>query len=90
VGDIARAELTVLEEAGWLQWHEYDLGHGDGLDHPEVPAITPTSDMDIEPGMVLCIHPGLRKPGVGGVFVGGTVLVGEEETTPLHHVPATL
>jgi len=90
VGDIAKAELAALEAAGWLEWHEYDLGHGDGLDHPEVPAITPTSDMPVEPGMVLCIHPGLRKPGVGGVFVGGTVSVGDEETTPLHHVPSTL
>jgi Xaa-Pro aminopeptidase len=90
VGDVARAELAALEETGWLEWHEYDLGHGDGLDHPEVPAITPTSELLIEPGMVLCIHPGLRKPGVGGVFVGGTVLVGDEETTPLHRVPPTL
>jgi len=90
VGDIAKAELAALEAAGWLKWHEYDLGHGDGLDHPEVPAITPNSDMPVEPGMVLCIHPGLRKPGVGGVFVGGTVLIGEEETVPLHRVPPTL
>jgi Xaa-Pro dipeptidase len=90
VGDIANAELAALEAAGWLKWHEYDLGHGDGLDHPEVPAITPNSDMPVEPGMVLCIHPGLRKPGVGGVFVGGTVLIGEEETVPLHRVPPTL
>jgi Xaa-Pro dipeptidase len=90
IGDIARAELGVLKEAGWLEWHEYDLGHGDGLDHPEVPSITPGSDMLIEPGMALCIHPGLRKPGVGGVFVGGTVLVGETEATPLHHIPSTL
>jgi Xaa-Pro dipeptidase len=90
VGDIAKAELAALEDAGWLEWHEYDLGHGDGLDHPEVPAITPISDMPIEPGMVLCIHPGLRKPGVGGVFVGGTVLVGEKEATPLHCVSSTL
>jgi Xaa-Pro dipeptidase len=90
IGDIARAELGVLKEAGWLEWHEYDLGHGDGLDHPEVPSITPGSDMLIEPGMALCIHPGLRKPGVGGVFVGGTVLVGETEATPLHRIPSTL
>ena len=73
VGDIAKAELDALEEAGWLESHEYDLGHGDGLDHPEAPAITPTSDMPVEAGMVLCIHPGLRKPGVGR-----TVLVSEE------------
>lgn len=90
IGDVARAELTVLEEAGWIEWHEYDLGHGDGLDHPEVPAITPATDLPVEPGMVLCIHPGLRKPGVGGVFVGGTVLVGEKDALPLHNIPPTL
>ncbi len=86
VGDVARAELAVLEDSGWLEWHAYDLGHGDGLDHPEIPAITPESDVPIEPGMVLCIHPGLRKPGVGGAFVGGTVLIGEDGAIPLHQV----
>lgn len=90
VGDVARAELAALEEAGWLAWHAYDLGHGDGLDHPEVPSIVPTSQVPIQPGMALCIHPGLRKPGVGGVFVGGTALIGQDGATPLHHVPETL
>jgi Xaa-Pro dipeptidase len=90
VGDIARAELAALEEAGWLEWHAYDLGHGDGLDHPEIPAITPASTIPIEPGMVLCIHPGLRKPGVGGVFVGGTAIIERDGATPLHQVPPTL
>ncbi len=90
VGDIARAELDALEEAGWLEWHAYDLGHGDGLDHPEIPAITPASTILIEPGMVLCIHPGLRKPGVGGVFVGGTAIVEREGAIPLHEVPPAL
>lgn len=90
VADVAGGELAVLEEAGCLEWREYDLGHGDGLDHPEVPAITPTSGMPIEPGMILCIHPGLRKQGVGGGFVGGTVLVGEGKTVPLHQIPEAL
>ena len=90
IGDVARAELAALEQAGWLEWHAYDLGHGDGLDHPEIPAISPTSTMPIEAGMVLCIHPGLRKPGLGGVFVGGTVLVEPQGAVPLHQVPATL
>ena len=90
VADVAKAELGVLEKAGWLSWLEYDLGHGDGLDHPEIPAITPTSEARVEAGMALCIHPGLDKPGVGGVFVGGTVLIEEDRTTPLHRFPATL
>ncbi|MGQ9502642.1 MAG: M24 family metallopeptidase [Anaerolineae bacterium] len=90
IGDVAKAELAVLEDSGWLEWHAYDLGHGDGLDHPEVPAITPESDVPIEPGMVLCIHPGLRKPGVGGVFVGGTVLVEQDGAIPLNQVAPEL
>ncbi len=90
IGDVARAELTVLEDAGWLRWHAYDLGHGDGLDHPELPAVTPESEVPVEPGMVLCIHPGLHKPGVGGVFVGGTVLVESDGAIPLHQVAPEL
>ena len=38
----------------------------------------------VEAGMVLCMHPGLRKPGVGG-----TVLVGEERTIPLYDISPT-
>lgn len=90
IGDVARAELAALESAGWLEWHAYDLGHGDGLDHPELPAITPASSVPIEAGMVLCIHPGLRKPGVGGVFVGGTAIVEPGGAVPLHDVPPDL
>ena len=90
VSDVANAELSALEAAGWLEWREYDLGHGDGLDHPELPSITPQSEVRIEPGLVLCIHPGMRKPGVGGVFVGGTVLVREDKAVPLHDIPAEL
>ncbi|MEW5814003.1 MAG: Xaa-Pro peptidase family protein [Spirochaetota bacterium] len=87
ISDIAKAELSVLERAGWLKWREYDLGHGDGLDHPEIPAIAPENDTVVKPGMVLCLHPGLRKPGVGGAFVGGMVIVGEDKTEPLNSVP---
>ena len=90
VADVAKAELGALERAGWLSWLESVLGLGAGLDHPEIPAITPTSEACVEAGMALCIHPGLDKPGVGGVFVGGTVLIEEDRTTPLHRFPATL
>jgi hypothetical protein len=90
IGDVAKAELAVLENSGWLKWHAYDLGHGDGLDHPEIPAVTPESNVPIEPGMMLCIHPGLRKPGIGGAFVGGTVMIGEDGAIPLHQVASEI
>jgi Xaa-Pro aminopeptidase len=90
VGDVARAQLAVLEEAGWLDWREYDLGHGDGLDHPEAPSITTLSTVPIEPGMTLCVHSGLLRPGAGNVFVGGTVVAGEGSATCLHDIPVAL
>jgi hypothetical protein len=40
--------------------------------------------------MVLVLHPAVRVPGVGGTFVGGTVLITEDGPVPIHHIPERL
>ena len=64
---------------------EHDLGHSIGIDLPENPRIEFGDTTAIEPGMVLVIHPSIRVPGVGGAFIGGTVLIHKDKTEPIHH-----
>jgi Xaa-Pro dipeptidase len=87
--DIAIAAKTSLEKAGFEDYIEQDYGHGIGLDLPEPPRIELDNHTLIKPGMVLVIHPALRVPGVGGAFIGGTVLITETGSELLHKIRST-
>lgn len=87
--DIANAAKTSLGEAGYGDYIEQDYGHGIGLDLPEPPRIELDNHTLIKPGMVLVIHPALRIPGVGGAFIGGTVLISETGAEMLHKIKST-
>jgi len=78
---------AVLSAAGYADYVEHDMGHGIGLDMPEPPRVEPGAVTPIQPGMALVIHPALRVPGVGGAFVGGTVLVTEDGLLLIHTIP---
>jgi len=84
--DIAVAAKTSLEAAGYGNYIEQDYGHGIGLDLPEPPRIELENHTLIKPGMVLVIHPAVRVPGVGGAFIGGTVLITETGSELLHKI----
>jgi Xaa-Pro aminopeptidase len=81
---------TVLAGAGYGGHIKHDMGHGIGLDLPEPPRLEPGEGALITPGLVLVAHPAVRVPGVGGAFVGGTVLASENGPMALHHVPERL
>lgn len=51
------------------------IGHGIGLELYEPPAITPTTDIILEEGMVLNIEPPYYELGLGGFQVEDTVVV---------------
>lgn len=87
--DIAAAAKTSLENAGYGKYIEQDYGHGIGLDLPEPPRIELDNHTLIQPGMVLVIHPAVRVPGVGGAFIGGTVLISETGSELLHRIRST-
>jgi Xaa-Pro dipeptidase len=87
--DIANAAKISLEQAGYGNYIEQDYGHGIGLDLPEPPRIELNNHTLLKPGMVLVIHPALRLPGVGGAFIGGTVLIKETGAEMLHNIRST-
>ena len=57
------------------------LGHGIGLETVEEPLLLPGVEDRLEEGMVLCIEPALRVPGLGGYSIEEEVVVraGEPE-----------
>jgi Xaa-Pro dipeptidase len=78
---------AALSAAGYADYVEHDMGHGIGLDMPEPPRVEPGAVTLIQGGMALVIHPAVRVPGVGGAFVGGTVLITEDGPLPIHTIP---
>ncbi|GAB4434592.1 MAG: hypothetical protein Kow00120_00960 [Anaerolineae bacterium] len=89
-GAIAQAAERVLEAHGFGAHSEHDYGHGIGLDLPEPPRIGVDDADTVEAGMVIVLHPAVRVPGVGGAFIGGTVLVHEDRAEAIHAIPAEL
>jgi Xaa-Pro dipeptidase len=76
-----------LSDTRLSEYLEQDMGHGIGIDLPEPPRIEKEDRTLLEPGMALVIHPAVRVPGVGGAFLGGTVLIHASGPEPLHVIP---
>jgi Xaa-Pro dipeptidase len=85
--EVGRAAQAVLSAAGYADYIEHDTGHGIGLDMPEPPRVEPGAVTPIQAGMALVLHPAVRVPGVGGAFIGGTVLITEDGPLPIHTIP---
>jgi len=84
---LAEAMQHELDRRGLGQYLEQDLGHGIGIDLPEPPRIEREDHTPLEAGMALVIHPAVRVPGVGGVFLGGTVLIHDSGPEAIHLIP---
>jgi Xaa-Pro dipeptidase len=90
LGVVGEAAYAVLDAAGYADYIEHDVGHGIGLDLPEPPSVQMGADLPIQEGMVLVLHPAVRVPGVGGAFIGGTVLVAQDGPVAIHQIPERL
>jgi Xaa-Pro aminopeptidase len=83
----ARAEIS---EAGYGDYFGHGLGHGIGLQVHEGPAIRPTSQTVLEPGMVFTIEPGIYLPEWGGVRIEDDILVTPDGHEVLSHLTREL
>jgi Xaa-Pro aminopeptidase len=75
VDRIARA---LIEKAGFGKYFGHGLGHGFGLEIHESVRISPVSDREFEPGMVVTVEPGIYLPGKFGVRIEDDILVTRE------------
>ena len=89
LGDVHRAMVRAMDEYGPYRYEQdpyrFRPGHGLGLQYaepmvsdafpdPEAPPGT-QSEVRIEPGMVIELHPNFGVPGIGLVCIGDSVLV---------------
>ena len=73
--DIDGVARKVIEQAGYAKYFGHGLGHGIGLDIHEGPRLSPISNDELRPGMVVTVEPGIYLPGIGGVRIEDDVLV---------------
>jgi Xaa-Pro aminopeptidase len=74
---VHKAGCQALVEAGFGDYLPGFAGHGIGLETVEAPGLRPGVGTRLEPGMVLCIEPGVFIRGWGGACVEQEVIVTE-------------
>ena len=89
-GAVDAAARSVIASAGYGEFFTHSLGHGLGLQVHEAPLMKPGSDVPLQAGMVVTVEPGLYLPGWGGVRIEDDVLVREDGSEVLTHVPKDL
>jgi len=73
--DLDKTAREVIKKAGYGKYFGHGLGHGIGLLIHDNPAVNPTNQLPLEPGMVITIEPGIYIPHWGGVRIEDDVLI---------------
>jgi len=85
-GEVDAAARNAIRQAGWGKNFGHGLGHGIGLEIHEGPRVSQNSKIELKPGMVVTVEPGIYLPGWGGIRIEDDVLVtrtGHEVLTSL-------
>jgi Xaa-Pro aminopeptidase len=72
---VGRAARAVIEDAGFGDELVHRTGHGVGLNVHEPPYIVEGNDLELEPGMVFSVEPGVYPEGEYGVRIEDLVVV---------------
>jgi Xaa-Pro aminopeptidase len=75
VGDVVSAARRVIDRSPFANAFGGMMGHGIGLETVEEPLLTPGNTTVLEPGMVLCVEPGLFVPNWGGALIEQEVII---------------
>ena len=73
--DVDAVSRQYISDRGMGCFFLHSLGHGIGRETHEIPAISQSSKIKLEQGMVITIEPGVYIPGWGGVRIEDTVLI---------------
>ena len=87
-GDLVRTANRLLDDAGYGKYARTFMGHGIGLETVEEPYLTPEITARLEPGMVICVEPGVYIPGWAGASVEHELIVTEGPPEVITPTPA--
>ena len=66
----------MIAAAGWADAFSHSTGHGVGLEIHEAPRVATTASDTLLLNDVVTVEPGVYLPGVGGVRIEDTLVVG--------------
>lgn len=75
--------VRVLREYGLEKAFIHGLGHGVGREVHEYPRLSPSSDAKLQHNMMVTVEPGVYFPGVGGIRIEDTIMIGVNENLNL-------
>jgi Xaa-Pro aminopeptidase len=67
-----------IEKAGYGENFGHSTGHGLGLEVHEGPTLSKKSKVELQPGMVVTVEPGIYVSGLGGVRIEDDIVITEE------------
>jgi Xaa-Pro aminopeptidase len=85
-GEVDEAARGTLRKAGLAKYFTHSTGHGVGLEIHESPRIAAGQILELKPGMVITIEPGIYLPGKFGIRIEDMVAVtnhGNKVLTPV-------
>jgi Xaa-Pro aminopeptidase len=88
--DVDRATRSVISDAGYGEYFIHRTGHGIGLDVHEDPYIVEGNDLQLKPGMIHSVEPGIYLDGRFGVRVEDIVVISENGAERLNHASREL
>jgi Xaa-Pro dipeptidase len=88
--DLDSAARRFISGAGYGDYFPHRLGHGLGIGAHEYPSINGTNELELKPGMVFTVEPGIYIPGVAGVRIEDDVAVAKDGVSVLTKYPKTL
>jgi Xaa-Pro aminopeptidase len=88
--EVDRAARSVIEKAGYGKEFGHGLGHGIGLEIHEAPRLAQGQPLELKPGMIVTVEPGIYFPEWGGIRIEDDVLVTRSSHEVLTSVPKEL
>lgn len=64
-----------IEAKGYGENFGHSTGHGLGMEVHEGPGLAKTSEVILQPGMVVTVEPGIYVPGVGGTRIEDDIVI---------------
>lgn len=80
IQDIDAIAREFIQEQGYGDNFTHGIGHGVGLEIHELPSMryqSSFSNLELKPGMVITVEPGIYLPKIGGVRIEDTIVITE-------------